>query len=130
MSLLYAAMPTGILVATAMNEDIPQPTYPDCAVSECRTDDRLAQLQRSTESEQRLAAELNASMRLHELSIHLVNGRGIEALFEHVLDTAVAIMHSDAASMQMAESNEQGATVLRLLAHRGFHAESARHWDV
>lgn len=112
-------------------QDIPQPTHPDRPVSERRTDDRLRQLlQRSAENEQRLAADLNASMRLHELSVHLVNGGGFEALFEHVLDTAVAIMHSDAASMQMAEPKGQGATVLRLLAHRGFHAESARHWEI
>jgi signal transduction histidine kinase len=80
--------------------------------------------------EERLAIELNAVLRLQELSTHLINGHGIDALFDHVLDTAVAIMHSDFSSMQVAELNRENALVLRLLAYRGFHPESARHWQI
>jgi signal transduction histidine kinase/CheY-like chemotaxis protein len=80
--------------------------------------------------EEQLAIELNAALRLHELSTHLINGQGIDALFDHVLDAAVAIMHSDFASMQVAELNQQNLPVLRLLAYRGFHPESARHWQI
>jgi signal transduction histidine kinase/ActR/RegA family two-component response regulator len=80
--------------------------------------------------EERLAVELNAVLRLQELSTHLINGHGIDALFDHVLDTAVAIMHSDFSSMQVAELNRENALVLRLLAYRGFHPESARHWQI
>jgi len=80
--------------------------------------------------EEQLAIELNAVLRLHELSTHFINGQGIEALFEHVLDAAVALMHSDFASMQVAELNRENVLVLRLLASRGFHPESARHWQI
>ena len=80
--------------------------------------------------EEQLAMELNAVLRLQELSTHFINGQGLDALFDHVLDTAVAIMHSDFASMQVAELNRENVLVLRLLACRGFHPESARHWQI
>ena len=83
-----------------------------------------------SQREEQLAIELDAALRLHELSTHLINGQGIEALFDQVLDAAVAIMHSDFASMQVAERNHQNVTELRLLAYRGFHPESARHWQI
>jgi len=83
-----------------------------------------------SQREEQLAIELDAALRLHELSTHLINGRGIEALFDQVLDAAVAIMHSDFASMQVAERNHQNVPELRLLAYRGFHPESARHWQI
>ena len=80
--------------------------------------------------EEQLQIELNAALRLHELSTTLINGQGIQALFDHVLDAAVAIMHSDFASVQTAELSEQNLPVLRLLAYRGFHPESIRHWQI
>lgn len=80
--------------------------------------------------EEQLARELNAVLRLQELSTHFINGQGTDAIFDHVLDTAVAIMHSDFASMQVAELNRENVPALRLLGYRGFHPESARHWQV
>src|SRR4029453_3355887 len=71
-------------------------------------------------SEERLATELAAARRLQEISTQLIREDTAEDLYEQILDAAVAIMHSDMASMQIVDEREDG---LRLLAFRGFEPE-------
>jgi PAS domain S-box-containing protein len=53
----------------------------------------------------------------------------METLFDQILDSAVAILHADLASIQMIRP-ERGATgELKLLAHRGFSPEDAKRWE-
>jgi PAS domain S-box-containing protein len=68
-------------------------------------------------SEERLAMELAATRRLQEISTQLIREDTAEDLYEQILDAAVAIMHSDMASMQIVDEREDA---LRLLAFRGF----------
>lgn len=83
------------------------------------------------DTEERLAAQLTAVFRLNELSKITIPVGKIETLYEYMLDAATALMHSEFASLQLLESDDSGNEVaLRLLAHRGFHDESARHWQL
>jgi PAS domain S-box-containing protein len=79
-----------------------------------------------TESEERLAAELAASRRLQEISTRLMQEGNVEALYDQILDAAVAIMHSDMASMQMLDSERRE---LRLLAAKAFAPEAVVFWE-
>ena len=78
------------------------------------------------ESEARLAVELADAKQLHQISSLLLQQDNIDALYEQILNSAIALMKSDAGSMQVldAEKNE-----LRLLTWKGFHPESARFWE-
>jgi PAS domain S-box-containing protein len=80
-------------------------------------------------SEQRLEAELDAAERLHRVATQLINSHGTEALFEQVLDAAVAILHSDFASIQMLHQDRGTHGALRLLGHRGFNDGAAKRWE-
>ena len=71
------------------------------------------------ESKERLAAELDATRQLQNISTQLIHENDTQALYEKILDAAVAIMRSDFASMQMFHP-ERGE--LQLLAHRGFRS--------
>jgi PAS domain S-box-containing protein len=77
-------------------------------------------------SEERLAAELAATQRLQETSSLLIQADDADALYDRILDSAVALMHADMASMQMLDQNRGE---LRLLAWKGFHPESAAFWQ-
>jgi hypothetical protein len=81
------------------------------------------------QSELRFAVELDAAERLQRVATQLITAQGIEALFEQILDAAVAIMHSDFASIQIfyPECGTNGG--LRLRGHRGFDAETAKSWE-
>ena len=68
-------------------------------------------------SEERLAAELSATRQLQAASAILIEGGSTKTLNEKILDAAVAIMHSDMASMQTLDETQDA---LRLLAWRGF----------
>src|SRR6185437_16306240 len=78
------------------------------------------------ESEARLATQLAEAQLLQDVSGKLIQEGKSEALFDDILEAAVALMHSDAASMQMFYS-EKGE--LRLLAWKGFHPTSAAFWE-
>jgi PAS domain S-box-containing protein len=80
-------------------------------------------------SEQRLEAELDAAERLHRVATQLINSHGTEALFEQILDAAVAILHSDFASIQMLYPERGTNGELRLLGHRGFNEGAAKRWE-
>jgi GAF domain-containing protein len=85
-----------------------------------RVEDSLCMTQRQLE------AELAAAEQLQKISTQLIHTSDVEMLYEKILDAAVAIMHSDFASMQMFYP-ERGE--LRLLAYRGFNAASAAFWE-
>ncbi len=82
------------------------------------------------DTEERLATQLTAVFRLNELSTITIPVGKLETLYEYMLDAAAAIMHSEYASLQLLERDDaDNEMALRLLAHRGFHAESALHWQ-
>jgi signal transduction histidine kinase len=73
-----------------------------------------------------LAAELQLARLLQRVSTQLIQTEGIDALYDQILDTAVAIMRSDFASFQVLHP-ERGE--LLLLGHRGFPPGSERFWE-
>jgi len=75
-----------------------------------------------------LEAELADSRLLQTISAELINQDDV-ALHEKILEAAISIGHSDCASMQMFVDGPDGG-FLKLIAYRGFPAESARHFDV
>src|SRR5215471_17227708 len=81
------------------------------------------------EDEHSLAIELESAERLHQVATRLITTKGTEALFEEILDAAVAILHSDFASIQMLYAERGTNGELRLLGHRGFSAEAAKRWE-
>jgi PAS domain S-box-containing protein len=69
------------------------------------------------ESKERLARELSAIQQLQSVSALLIEGSSTNTLNEKILDAAVAIMHSDMASLQRLDENQDA---LQLLVWRGF----------
>jgi PAS domain S-box-containing protein len=80
-------------------------------------------------SQQVLTTELDIAERLRHLATQLVKREAIGALYEQILDTAVAIAHSDFASIQMFYPERGSSGELRLLGHRGFAKEAAKSWE-
>jgi len=78
------------------------------------------------ETQSQLASELAATRQLQQISTQLIFASDPVALYEKILDAAVAIMRSDFASMQMFYP-ERGE--LRLLAYRGFNPAAAAFWE-
>jgi PAS domain S-box-containing protein len=89
--------------------------------------DRIATALR--EREEQLAAQLAAMQRLQECSTQLIVQDDPAALYEKIMDAAVAIMRSDYASMQMLYPERGSGGELRLLAFRGFNPEAAKFWE-
>ena len=81
------------------------------------------------QSEQMLATELQAAQRLQHVATQLINTRGTQALYEQILDTAMALLHSDFASIQMFYPERGTNGELRLLGHRGFSPEATKRWE-
>lgn len=73
-----------------------------------------------------LLAELAVTQQLAQVSAQLIHESDAEALHEKILDTAMAIMRADFASMQMLHP-ERGE--LQLLAYRGFSPTAASFWE-
>ncbi|HET9930223.1 MAG TPA: GAF domain-containing protein, partial [Polyangiaceae bacterium] len=73
-----------------------------------------------------LEVELADTRELQRISSSLIERNDTGALYEEILEAARSLMRADFASIQMcaAERNE-----LLLLAHHGFHPESARFWS-
>jgi PAS domain S-box-containing protein len=74
----------------------------------------------------RLADELVDSIVLQKLSTELISEYRAEPLYEQIVEAAIELMRSDAASIQILdpETNE-----LDLLAWKNFHPESAAFWQ-
>jgi PAS domain S-box-containing protein len=77
-------------------------------------------------SNERLTAELDITRQLQNISTQLIHENDTQALYQKILDAAVAIMRSDFASMQMFHP-ERGE--LELLAHKGFDPTSVDFWQ-
>jgi len=85
------------------------------------------------ESKAKLKSELDMALLFHELSNQLVTAGQIQELYDKMLDTALAIMRSDFASIQVLredETNHGKDWILHLIAWRGFHAQSAKFWNL
>lgn len=81
-------------------------------------------LQRTKQLQHALSQERGGSELLQAISAGLIRENDVNALYQQILDAATSIMHSDCASVQMLEDEK-----LRLLAWRGFHADSGRFWQ-
>jgi PAS domain S-box-containing protein len=78
------------------------------------------------EVQRQLASELAVTQQLQQVSSELISECDVEALYEKILDAAVAIVRSDFVSMQMFYP-QRGE--LRLLAYRGFSPTAAAFWE-
>jgi PAS domain S-box-containing protein len=76
-----------------------------------------------------IEAELADTRLLQDLSAQLIHEADTGALYEKIMDTAVAIMRSDFASMQMLYPERGRGGELRLLTFRGFNARAAKFWE-
>ena len=83
--------------------------------------------ERLRESRRMLAAELDAAHHLSRLGTRMIEADDIEALYEKILDTAVAVMHADYASLQSFHPEDGGR--LRLLGSRGFNHQATEFWQ-
>jgi hypothetical protein len=71
----------------------------------------------------------DAAERLHKVATRLITARGMEVLFEEIVDAAVAILKCDFANLQMLCPDRGTNGELRLLGHRGFNAETTESWE-
>ena len=78
------------------------------------------------ESNEKLARELEDTKRLQGISSLLIEEENSEALYEQILDVAMAIMGADFGSIQQLDP-ERGE--LHLVAWKNFHPESAEFWQ-
>ena len=81
------------------------------------------------QSRTQLEAELTDAKLLQDLSARLIHEADPAALYESIIDAAVAIMRSDFASMQMFHPERGQGGALRLLTFRGFSADAAKFWE-
>lgn len=79
--------------------------------------------------EQNLAAELIATQRLHEDSTQLIQADDCGKLYDAILDTAVGIMDSEFASLQMFHPERGINGELQLLGSRGFNPQAVKFWE-
>jgi len=75
-----------------------------------------------------LAAELADIKLLQGVSAQMIREENVEALYEKILDAAVAIMRPDFASLQQLFPDRAEGGELLLLAQRGFPPESVAAW--
>ncbi|HET7556979.1 MAG TPA: GAF domain-containing protein, partial [Rhodanobacteraceae bacterium] len=80
------------------------------------------------ESEEELAQELADTRLLQGVSTELLSETDPDALYARIVDAASTLMRSDFASLQMYHPEAGNGGELRLLAHRGFDAQSAALW--
>jgi two-component sensor histidine kinase len=78
------------------------------------------------DSEANLAAELEAMQQLQEISSTLIREGDTEALYRKIINAAVTVMGSQAASIQ---ALHPGRGQLRLIGSKGFHPESTAYWE-
>ncbi|RJQ62469.1 MAG: response regulator [Desulfobacteraceae bacterium] len=92
------------------------------------TDRKHAELERE-ELMKQLKAELDAARHLQQISTQLIQAGDIQTLYEQLLDTAVAILQADFASIQILYPDRGATGELRLLGNRGFDAQAAEFWE-
>jgi PAS domain-containing protein len=100
---------------------------------ERRVAERTRELQKANEalqqSQQMFAGELDIAQRLQHVATELISARGTQALYEQILDTAMAILHADFASIQKFYPERATNGELQLLGHRGFSLDAAANWE-
>jgi hypothetical protein len=72
------------------------------------------------QGEQMHTIELDIARRLQLVAAQMINVHGTEALYEQILDTAMAVLHCDFASIQMFHPERGAHGELELIGHRGF----------
>ncbi|MDL5360818.1 GAF domain-containing protein [Halalkalicoccus sp. NIPERK01] len=80
---------------------------------------------RLRDREERLAAELDATKQLQEISTRLIQKDDIDTLYDEILDAVVTVMDADFARLQLRDPDRGD---LHLLAHSGFD-ETTALWD-
>ena len=80
-------------------------------------------------SQEALAKELDTSQRLQHVAIELIGARGTRALYEQILDTAIAILQADFATIQKYHAERGTSGELSLLGQRGFNGDALLHWQ-
>lgn len=75
---------------------------------------------------EKLAQELEGTTRLQEISSLLIERDSGDALYDAILESAMAIMHAQFGSIHLLDSR---SNELNLLASRNFHPNSARFWQ-
>ena len=91
--------------------------------------DRKQAEQALRRSEKELARKLDIAQKLQKISTQLIHGGDLEALYDKILDTALAILKADFATIQMLHPEHGTAGELRLLGYRGFDAQAAEFWQ-
>jgi PAS domain S-box-containing protein len=81
------------------------------------------------ERERRLAAELDTVQRLQQVSTQLIGADGIDALYGQILDTGMALLQADCASLQVLHPERGTEGKLELVGYRGFSAQAAKFWQ-
>jgi PAS domain S-box-containing protein len=81
------------------------------------------------ENQAQLTAELADARLLAAASAELVREENVQTVYEKLIDTAVSIMRSDFASLQMLHPERGDGGELYLLAYRGFTPQAARFWE-
>jgi PAS domain S-box-containing protein len=90
--------------------------------------ERDSLLERLRESEAQVEVARADARLLQELSGRLIREQDVAELYDAILATAVTIMDSECASLQLLYTEEGGGPELRLLAHRGFDSGAAKFW--
>ena len=90
------------------------------------TAERIWDATERVKAEKRSAKELEDSKKLQEISKHLIEADDVDSLYDALLMSAIEIMDADCASIQVLLPEK---TELYLLAHTGFHPNSAAHWE-
>ena len=123
-----AGQPVGTF---AMYHREPRDTTPhDLSLANAMTQAAAIIIARHTEAEERkraehaVAADLRATRLLHELAMRLSVEGDLQALSEQVLETAMALLHADAGTVQLLEDATQR---LVLSATKGVAPEMAAH---
>ncbi|MGB7188884.1 MAG: MEDS domain-containing protein [Acidobacteriaceae bacterium] len=81
------------------------------------------------ETEERLRADLEDTLRLQSISAAISGEQDSKILYDKVLDSAVALMRSDFGILQMLYPERGSAGELRLLASRGLTPEATANWE-
>ncbi len=79
--------------------------------------------------EEELANDLRATRMLQEAGALLLDERGAARLYEKIVETAVAVLGCECASLQRLTFERDPAGELQLLANVGFASDAAKRWE-
>ncbi|MFN6571044.1 ATP-binding protein [Dendronalium sp. ChiSLP03b] len=99
--------------------------YAALAVSYDITDRKQAEAA-LRDNEAKLAQELADTKQLQHISSQLIQSENINALYEQIVDAAIALMRSDMGSIQILDP---ARNELQLLTWKGFNPASAAFWE-